>query len=89
MPCDRRRHLFVWRRRAGSSVLANALASFSCLNSFVVENFLFRKIGLLPPHKVGISPPHKSSNNPLAVKPESENDAACFFRWAYCDFHFA
>ncbi|XIA65395.1 hypothetical protein ACFIOY_03330 [Bradyrhizobium sp. TZ2] len=27
--------------------------------------------------QTGIPPSHENSNNPLAVKPESENDAAC------------
>jgi hypothetical protein len=34
---------------------------------------LFRKLSI---QKIGVrAPPHENSNNPLAVKPESENDA--------------
>jgi hypothetical protein len=52
---------------ADKSVLANAWTSFSLPQSVGSENFLFRK------RRAAL--PHENSNNPLAVEPESENDA--------------
>jgi hypothetical protein len=49
------------------SVLANAWASSLVPQSVCLENFLFRN------RRAAL--PHENSNNPLAVKPESENDA--------------
>jgi hypothetical protein len=37
--------------------------------------------------EIGFPPSHESSNNPLAAEPESENDAARFFRKTYCRFY--
>jgi hypothetical protein len=48
-------------------VLANAWTLFFLPQSVCSENFLFRK------SRAAL--PHENSNNPLAVKPESENDA--------------
>jgi hypothetical protein len=48
-------------------MLANAQASFS------VPQLLFRTGSLF--RKNGLPPSHKNSNNPLAVEPETENDA--------------
>jgi hypothetical protein len=48
-------------------VLANAWASFFVPQLVCSEKCLFRNRRS--------APPHENSNNPLAVKPESENDA--------------
>jgi hypothetical protein len=48
-------------------VLANAWTSFFAPQLVCSKNF-YSEI-------VASAPPHENSNNPLAVKPESENDA--------------
>jgi hypothetical protein len=62
-------------------MLANAQASFS------VPQLLFRTGSLF--RKNGLPPSHKNSNNPLAVEPETENDAPrLIFSAAHSRFHF-
>jgi hypothetical protein len=58
--------------RCGLNVLANAWVSFFVPQLVCSEKCLFRNRRS--------APPHENSNNPLAVNPESENDAG---RWNF------